>query len=68
MTDELTPNSIKKCPKCGTEMKPAHVVSHGRVRLIKSGDLLGDYIVSFVCEKCGYIELYNEKILKKVES
>ncbi len=34
-----------------------------RDRLVKIGDHWGDNIIPFYCEKCGYIELYNEKNL-----
>ena len=49
-------------------MKYTHLVSYGNVRLVKPNDLVGDNVISFYCEKCGYVELYNQKILKKLES
>lgn len=61
-------SEAKKCPKCGTEMKRTRLVSYGPVRLVKIDDLVGDKVISFYCEKCGYVELYNEKILKTFES
>jgi predicted nucleic-acid-binding Zn-ribbon protein len=39
--------------------------SYGPARLLKYGDILGDTVVPFYCKHCGYIELYNEKNLKK---
>lgn len=30
---------------------------------MKEGDLAGDKIVPFYCEKCGYIELYDQKFM-----
>ena len=56
----------KKCPKCGSEMKPEDYLSgYVPVRLIKFGDMRGDKVIPFYCENCGYIELYNQKNLRK---
>ncbi len=57
----------KKCPKCATEMKLGRIGAYGGPTLLKKGDRIGDYIVAFYCEKCGYIELYNKKILDNLE-
>jgi len=56
-------SEFRKCPKCGYTMKAvSHLVGHGRaVRLVKFGDLYGDKVIPSYCEKCRYIELYNEK-------
>ncbi|MEM3458670.1 MAG: zinc ribbon domain-containing protein [Candidatus Bathyarchaeia archaeon] len=55
----------QKCPKCGGDMvrgdrlaTATRVLSS--VYLAKRGDILGDGIVPYYCEKCGYIELYKE--------
>jgi predicted nucleic-acid-binding Zn-ribbon protein len=39
--------------------------SYGPARLVKYGDAWGDKVAPFYCKNCGYIELYNEKNLKK---
>lgn len=31
--------------------------------ILKKGDFIGDKIVPIYCKNCGYIELFNEKIL-----
>jgi predicted nucleic-acid-binding Zn-ribbon protein len=57
-----------KCPKCNTEMTRAdNIPSHlgAAARLLKFGDTRGDKIIPFYCANCGYIELYNEKYLRK---
>jgi predicted nucleic-acid-binding Zn-ribbon protein len=56
----------KICPKCGGEMVSEDYLSgYGAVRLVKFGDIRGDKVIPFYCKNCGYIELYNEKNLKK---
>jgi len=54
-----------KCPKCRGEMvRGDRLVAHTRVlasvSLAKRGDILGDAIIPYYCEKCGYIEFYKE--------
>ena len=59
-------SQTKKCPKCGSEMVPENYLSgYGTVRLVKFGDVRGDKVIPFYCKNCGYIELYNEKNLKR---
>jgi predicted nucleic-acid-binding Zn-ribbon protein len=56
----------KTCPKCGSEMvREDSLSSYGPARLVKYGDAWGDKVAPFYCKNCGYIELYNEKNLKK---
>jgi predicted nucleic-acid-binding Zn-ribbon protein len=47
-------SEVKKCLKCGGEMKNA-----------KIGDLRGDRALAFYCKNCGFIELYKEMKGKK---
>ena len=35
------------------------------ITILKKGDFIGDKIIPFYCKNCGYIELFNEKILDK---
>jgi len=61
-------SEIKLCPKCGTEMKRGKAVyTYGRwkARLGKGDDFWGggNNIIPLYCEKCGYIELYDEKTI-----
>jgi len=56
----------KMCPKCGNAMTDEdNLAGYGPVRLVKYGDVRGDKVIPFYCKNCGYIELYNEKNLKK---
>lgn len=62
MGEEL---DVKVCPKCSGQMVEASgLVTHTRVlagvSLAKKGDILGDRIIPYYCEKCGYIEFYKE--------
>jgi predicted nucleic-acid-binding Zn-ribbon protein len=56
-----------KCPKCGNQMERGNLGYSGRTALpftiLKKGDFIGDKIVPIYCKNCGYIELFNEKIL-----
>jgi predicted nucleic-acid-binding Zn-ribbon protein len=59
-------NEVKTCPKCGSAMKRGnYLADYSATRLIKMGDLRGDKVIPFYCENCGYIELYNEKRVKR---
>jgi predicted nucleic-acid-binding Zn-ribbon protein len=56
---------VEKCPKCGGDMvRGDRLVAHTRVlasvSLAKRGDILGDSIIPYYCENCGYIEFYKE--------
>jgi len=42
-----------------------YLSGYGAVRLVKFGDVRGDKVIPFYCKNCGYIELYNEKKLRK---
>ena len=58
-------SEVKKCPKCGGDIVEGdRLVAHTRVlagvSLAKKGDILGDRIIPYYCEKCGYIEFYKE--------
>jgi predicted nucleic-acid-binding Zn-ribbon protein len=55
----------KKCPKCGGEMKRGSLVSYGKVRVLKEGDLQGDGIQTYYCRNCGFVELYKEPSSKE---
>jgi predicted nucleic-acid-binding Zn-ribbon protein len=64
----MNDSEVKKCPKCGSEMKRGkYVFGYMRQpsRLAKASDFWGNTIIPFYCEKCGYIELYDEKNLNK---
>ncbi len=61
-------NEVKKCPKCGSEMKPEDKIAtygYTAARIAKKWESTGDKIIPFTCSNCGYIELYNEKYLRK---
>lgn len=61
-------NEVLKCPKCGSEMKRKRVLAGYQavgIRVRKGGDWFGDLVIPFECQNCGFIELYNEKNLKK---
>jgi predicted nucleic-acid-binding Zn-ribbon protein len=65
----MNENKAKKCPKCGSPLEEGSLSHGGKTLLpsftvLKKGDLLGDVIALFYCPDCGYIELYNEKIMK----
>ena len=59
------PNEVAMCTKCGGNMVQgdrlvAHTAALAGVSLAKRGDILGDMIIPYYCEKCGYIEFYKE--------
>jgi predicted nucleic-acid-binding Zn-ribbon protein len=55
-------SEAKKCPKCGAEMqKGMDLRGWGSVTLRKEYDLIGDMIIPFYCENCGFVELYRQK-------
>ena len=65
----MSESEVRKCSKCGGQMVEASrlvtrafslrgVILPG-VSLAKKGDMLGDRIVPFYCEGCGYIEFYK---------
>jgi predicted nucleic-acid-binding Zn-ribbon protein len=59
-------NEVKKCPKCGGEMeKGRDLRGYGFITLRKIGDWYGDKVIPLYCTNCGFIELYNEKYIKK---
>jgi len=49
-------SEVKKCPKCGGEMK--------KTELTRPPSLGGFWkpkrIIPYVCQECGYIEIYKE--------
>jgi predicted nucleic-acid-binding Zn-ribbon protein len=49
-------SEIKKCPKCGAEMKKEELVPHSTL----GGFWKPRRILPYVCRECGYIELYEE--------
>jgi predicted nucleic-acid-binding Zn-ribbon protein len=62
----VSESEVEKCPKCGGQMVEASrlvtrafslrgVILPG-VSLAKKRDVLGDRIIPFYCEDCGYIE------------
>ncbi len=60
-------SEVKKCPKCGNEMIQIDKLSdgHGGVQLYTGFFSSIGKVVPFCCQNCGYIELYNEKNIKK---
>jgi len=53
---------VKKCPKCDEDMKKGfRLVSFTEITVAKEGQHVGDYIDVFMCQNCGFIELYKEK-------
>jgi len=65
----MSEGEVKKCSKCGGQMVEAsRLVAHAfslwgavlpGVGLAKKRDVLGDRIIPFYCEDCGYIEFYK---------
>jgi predicted nucleic-acid-binding Zn-ribbon protein len=54
----------KKCPRCRSRMeRGSSLGTYGGITMLKKGDLVGDKIIPFYCNNCGYVELYNEKFL-----
>ncbi len=58
----------KVCPKCGSEMIAKNKLvgwNWQAVSIANSGQAAdeGDKVIPFCCQKCGYIELYNERNL-----
>jgi predicted nucleic-acid-binding Zn-ribbon protein len=67
----MSEGRVKTCPKCGNVMTQGNLALGSAMqfprpglRLLKSGDHFGDKVVPYYCQKCGYIELYNEKTMK----
>lgn len=56
-------NGVKKCPKCGNEMRRVSGLSDGHAAIELSNGLFSSIgqVIPFCSPKCGYIELYNEK-------
>lgn len=64
----MNENGVKKCPKCGAEMKMGKILA--RDNPIKHYDLVFEdveqrklltekkWLVAYACEKCGYMETY----------
>jgi predicted nucleic-acid-binding Zn-ribbon protein len=61
-------NEAKKCPKCRSQLEEGSLGHSGRTfmpfTVLKKGDWFGDMIALFQCPNCGYIEFYNDKIMK----
>jgi len=51
------------CPKCGGEMLAGSASSS--FRILKDGDLTGDYVLILYCRECGYVEFYKEPSTKE---
>ncbi len=61
-------NEVKKCPKCGSEMKREDKLTGYGFIAVKSAPKSSegrDKIVPFYCPNCGYVELYNEVYLRE---
>lgn len=61
----MNEKEVGKCPKCSGDMVRGdglvvHTSLLASVSLAKRGDVLGDIIIPYYCEKCGYIEFYKE--------
>ncbi len=56
-------HSPTTCPKCGSYMnEDKHLEALGcHVELVPSEGFLGDKVLAFYCEKCGYVEVYRVK-------
>ena len=55
-------HEVKKCPKCDGDMKKGfRLGSYTEITVAKEGEIVGDYIDVFMCQNCGFIELYKEK-------
>ncbi len=66
----MNEKEVLKCPGCGGDMIHAYSISAG-VNLVYFREKplsLKPYtgrIIPHVCQKCGYVELYDEKKLKE---
>jgi predicted nucleic-acid-binding Zn-ribbon protein len=49
-------SEIKRCPKCGAEMKKKNMIPQAVV----GGFLRAKKILPYVCTKCGYVEFYEK--------
>lgn len=64
--NHLSKSEVKKCPKCGGETKRRHLSSaRTRIGLLSDSDSFWfpgkrDKVIAFVCQKCGFIELYKK--------
>ena len=59
--------SAKICPHCKTQLEP----SEGAFELVKKGMVSTDSspglsVIPYLCPKCGYIELYDLKIVGRI--
>jgi predicted nucleic-acid-binding Zn-ribbon protein len=52
----MTMNEVKKCPKCGGEMKDAALFPRSTL----GGFWKPRTVLPYVCRVCGYIELYEK--------
>jgi predicted nucleic-acid-binding Zn-ribbon protein len=55
-------SEVKKCPKCGGEMKRGRLqlgIPPG-LGLLRVGNLFPDGIYPVYCENCGFVEFYFE--------
>jgi predicted nucleic-acid-binding Zn-ribbon protein len=63
-------SEVSKCPKCGGETKRRHLSGYYSTGLLSDSDSFWfpgkrDKVIAFVCQKCGFIELYQEMKEKK---
>ncbi len=56
--------SDRLCPKCAYPMEKGRRLATftTEVSLVKGSSLAGDSIDVYICPRCGYIELYREKL------
>ena len=59
------PNKI--CPRCKAQLQPGN----GAFELVRRGAASSDYspglsITLYLCPQCGYIELYNLKVVARI--
>ena len=57
-------SEIKKCPKCGNYLErgqPLRTTGFGSLVTLnkKDDNWMGDSLIPFYCNTCGYVELYN---------
>ncbi len=56
----MTPSPQKKCPKCNADMRnDKKLGSYIEVSLRKEDQFIGDKVLTFYCDNCGFIELYR---------
>lgn len=62
----MSEGEVKNCPKCGGQTEKRYLQGYGGAyKLLTESDSFWfpgkrEKVVAFVCQKCGFIELYKE--------